>query len=240
MDIRLRNKKGIILQTAQKYCEEDIKITIDPQIIEKDYSVEDGLVNKTLTSYYNDRVTILGKYAFYYATELKTIECPNVTTLDTCALSRSAVQNVILPNVTSIGQQAFGQTTALKKLRFPKLQALGANALREVPYLEEIVFDDVRSFSVNSMLACYRVTKVVILYEGGVATLSNTSAFSQCYHILGTVHETYNPEGLADGFIYVPDSLVDSYKSATNWNTYASQIKGLSELPQEIKEELGI
>ena len=30
--------------------------------------------------------------------------------------------------------------------------------------------------------------------------------------------------------IYVPDSLVESYKVATNWVNFNSQIKGLSEL----------
>lgn len=33
------------------------------------------------------------------------------------------------------------------------------------------------------------------------------------------------------GYIYVPDDAVDAYKAATNWSTYAAQIKGLSELP---------
>lgn len=31
------------------------------------------------------------------------------------------------------------------------------------------------------------------------------------------------------GFIYVPDALVESYKTATNWSTYADQILPLSE-----------
>ena len=35
------------------------------------------------------------------------------------------------------------------------------------------------------------------------------------------------------GYIYVPDTMVDEYKKSTNWSTYASQIKGLSELPPE-------
>ena len=35
------------------------------------------------------------------------------------------------------------------------------------------------------------------------------------------------------GYIYVPDDLVESYKSATNWSAYASQIKPISELPNE-------
>ena len=34
------------------------------------------------------------------------------------------------------------------------------------------------------------------------------------------------------GYVYVPDNLVEQYKQATNWTTYAEQIKGISELPQ--------
>lgn len=34
-----------------------------------------------------------------------------------------------------------------------------------------------------------------------------------------------------EGYIYVPDNLVNLYKTATNWSTYANQIKPLSELP---------
>ncbi len=33
------------------------------------------------------------------------------------------------------------------------------------------------------------------------------------------------------GYVYVPDNLVSSYQAANYWSTYASQIKGLSELP---------
>ena len=38
------------------------------------------------------------------------------------------------------------------------------------------------------------------------------------------------------GYVYVPDNLVDEYKSATNWTLYADYIKPLSELPQEVKD----
>ena len=31
------------------------------------------------------------------------------------------------------------------------------------------------------------------------------------------------------GYIYVPRALVDSYKSATNWSTYASQFRALED-----------
>ena len=35
------------------------------------------------------------------------------------------------------------------------------------------------------------------------------------------------------GYVYVPDNMVETYKSAANWSTYADQIKGMSELPSE-------
>ena len=39
------------------------------------------------------------------------------------------------------------------------------------------------------------------------------------------------PIANGNGYIYVPDADVETYKTATNWSTYANQIKGLSELP---------
>ena len=56
--------------------------------------------------------------------------------------------------------------------------------------------------------------------------------FSYCYHFLGTVNSKYNPDGLKDGAIYVPDAYVDQLKAADGWNTYADIIKPLSELEE--------
>ena len=37
-----------------------------------------------------------------------------------------------------------------------------------------------------------------------------------------------------NGYVYVQDDLVEKYKSATNWSTYADQIKPLSEYIEEV------
>ena len=34
------------------------------------------------------------------------------------------------------------------------------------------------------------------------------------------------------GYIYVPDNLVDSFKIAENWSTYADQIKSINEMEE--------
>ena len=78
---------------------------------------------------------------------------------------------------------------------------------------------------------CYSLTKVIIRYMTEVPLLSAT-AFGLCYHFSGKVNSTYNPNGLKDGRIYVPDDMVDTLKSATNWATYADIIVPLSTLEE--------
>ena len=57
-----------------------------------------------------------------------------------------------------------------------------------------------------------------------------SNAFNNCYHFTGTTNATYNPQGLKDGRIYVPDDKVDELKTATNWSVYADIIVPLSTL----------
>ena len=71
--------------------------------------------------------------------------------------------------------------------------------------------------------------KAVILRTDAICTLSNTNAFSSCYHFYGTANSTYNPEGKKDGYIYVPSALIEQYKVATNWVTFADQFRALED-----------
>ena len=58
----------------------------------------------------------------------------------------------------------------------------------------------------------------------------DSNAFKNCFHFTGTTNATYNPQGLKDGRIYVPDDKVDALKKATNWSVYADIIVPLSTL----------
>lgn len=76
---------------------------------------------------------------------------------------------------------------------------------------------------------CYSLTKLIIRNMPTIPTLSSY-AFHQCVHFTGTVEITYNPQGLKDGRIYVPDDKVEALKAATNWSVYADIIVPLSTL----------
>ena len=83
----------------------------------------------------------------------------------------------------------------------------------------------------NFAAECYILTKLIIRTMTVIPPL-DTSSFYNCYHFTGTKDSTYNPEGLKDGRIYVPDNMVNSLKTATNWSAYADIIVPLSSLEE--------
>ena len=95
----------------------------------------------------------------------------------------------------------------------------------------DITHMNITSTSKSSYFAyyCYSLTKLIIRNMTTIPEL-NSNAFHKCYHFTGTTNATYNPQGLKDGRIYVPDDKVDALKTATNWSTYADIIVPLSTL----------
>ena len=89
---------------------------------------------------------------------------------------------------------------------------------------------NVKSIDNSAFSLCSPLIKVFIAQKDKVCTLASTDVFNLCYHILGRTDATDNPEGLKDGYIYVPASLLSQYKVATNWNTFATQIIGHEDL----------
>ena len=97
----------------------------------------------------------------------------------------------------------------------------------------DITHMNIASTNNNSYFAsgCKSLTKLIIRNMNSIPKL-NTNAFNGCYHFTGTTDPTYNPQGLKDGRIYVPDDKVDALKTASGWSTYADIIVGLSTLQE--------
>lgn len=94
----------------------------------------------------------------------------------------------------------------------------------------EISYYNISSAS-NSSYWCYNCSslKAVIIRSFGSNYALNSNAFSGCYHLNGTVNSTYNPNGDKDGYIYVPRDMIETLSTATNWVTYASQLRALED-----------
>ena len=130
----------------------------------------------------------------------------------------SNLSTITLPdNVESIGTYAFRGCIKFKNLycpdkivSYPNWSFGGCNSMRCAVLSGDVTYIGTNSFA-SQNLECFVLRGVT-----SVATLES-SAFNTSKIATGT------------GYIYVPDRLVDSYKSATNWSAYADQIRPLSE-----------
>ncbi len=156
------------------------------------------------------KLVSMGESAFYGCMP-KTIDLPKLTTVPRSAFqgsnSNERTETLNIPSATSIGPYAFYRFNKIKKIDLPVIKTIGSYAF----------------YFAASLVA------VIIRNTDSMCSMSNKNAFDACYHFTGQMNATYNPDGLADGYFYVPSKFVDSYKTATNWSIYANQIRALED-----------
>lgn len=126
---------------------------------------------------------------------------------------------VDFPNVTSTGDNTFFSCHSLRTVNLPKLSAVCINMF-SYSSLNRLDFPSVESIDTRAFYGCSGLVTLVLGKADTVCTLKNVNALDKTPIAKGT------------GYIYVPDNLVEQYKAATNWSTYASQIKPISELEE--------
>lgn len=199
----------------------------------------DSFITREISGVYtNDRVTKVGQSGFRGCASLISVDLPNVVTVEdggfyNCKLLKS----VNLPKVTSIGDNGFN-STGLESISLPSCTTLGSSSffatqqlvLAILPLVTSISgfcfnYSSVQKIDTSSLTsiknsAFYNTKQLdtLILRNSSVCALENVNAFQDTKIAAGA------------GYIYVPDNLVDSYKTATNWVTFANQIKPISEL----------
>lgn len=176
----------------------------------------------TLTSVQN----FTGKNVFTSCTALTEIDAPEfLFTVNTWRAfsDLSKLVTINLPKAQSLKPYAFSGDSALKNVSIPKVEYIYSYSFYKCTSLEKLDFSDVFGCIQNAsnFWDCTSLTTIIFRKTDAAVILSNADNFSNTPIASGT------------GYIYVPDALVDTYKAATNWSTYAEQIKGLSELPTE-------
>lgn len=130
-----------------------------------------------------------------------------------------------LEGCTSIGSYAFQNCLHIERVSATYVVTINGNAFIGINSLKWVNLPAAQSIGKGCFNNC-KALVTLIVSAPTLCTLDSVGALSGTHIASGT------------GYIYVPDDLVDQYKVATNWATYASQIKGLSELPAEVQEWL--
>lgn len=151
-------------------------------------------------------------------------KCENLKSLD---VSHFNTQNVTAMQMTFARCNSLEEVKGLENWKTPKLTNI--------------------SYMFNT---CSKIKKVDFSSFDSTNITSSTETFNNCSNLVALIINNPNvfnmpnvnmlagnPIKYGTGYIYVPDDLVETYKSATNWSTYADQIKGISELPNDEEEE---
>lgn len=159
--------------------------------------------------------------AFYSCSKLSKISLPNCSNVSGYAFyDCSSLSSVSLPACTSLGESAFYYCSKLASISLPKCPQIKSYAFASCKILSTVTLPVCTSISNYAFQYCSSLTKLVLNYSS-VVTLGGSSAFRYTPMSVSTYTGSF-------GSIYVPASLVDSYKAATNWATYAARITAIT------------
>ena len=118
--------------------------------------------------------------------------------------------------VQIIGDYALRNCSKLLKVDFPSVISIGTSGLVDCTKLKSARFQSVTNIMSYAFRSCSALT-TLILGNLSCCSLADTNALNSTPIASGT------------GYIYVPRALVDSYKTASKWSTYANQFRALED-----------
>ena len=227
---------GTTITIPSGYYATDISVVADDYLEKR--------INGTLTAYSNEKITSIMSYAFAYCSSLSTANFPACTSIGGNAFAYcsslstadfpvctsiggnafahcSALSTANFPACTSIGSYAFAYCSSLSTANFPVCTSIGGNAFAYCSSLSTANFPVCTSIGGNAFNRCYNLSQLY-LNTASVCTLSNSNAF------MSTPYAGYSSYFSGVPYIYVPSSLVDAYRSATNWAYFSRYISAIN------------
>ncbi len=116
----------------------------------------------------------------------------------------------------SVGNCAFVGCHKLSTAKFEAASTVNEGAFQNCGGIATVYFSSKVSIGRYALYGCPALT-ALILRSAELCTISHTDSLGSTPIKNGT------------GYIYVPSALVDTYKAATNWSTYASQFRALED-----------
>ena len=153
------------------------------------------------------------------------------------ALIDRSITEISSSSATSIGNGAFYFCSSLTTVDFPVATSIGIAAFRNCSSLTTIDFPVATSIGGSAFYSCSKLTTA----DFPVATSIGSSAFRTCSKLKSLLLRGNNvctlnknvfvstPISSGTGYIYVPSALIEKYKTATNWSTYAAQFRALED-----------
>ncbi len=191
-------------------------VMIDVNVENKDYY---SLIDRSLSGVlFDTKIKKTGGYAFCGCTNITVVNLPEVTSLGLQSFGNCRFSHAILPSVERIYSGALSNNPNLVGVELNSLVNMGAKALQNASALARVDLPAVAKIEAAAFDGCASL-ETVIIRSSEVCILDNVSAFS------GT------PVANGNGYLYVPEALVDSYKVANNWSSFAEKFRAIEDYP---------
>ena len=156
--------------------------------------------------------TSVGDNAFEHCTSLTQVSLHMCSYIGRDAFNYcTSLSQVNLPMCSSIDYGAFYNCFSLNQVSLPMCAFLGENAFYNCTSLTQMSLPMCSHIGSSAFYRC-RLLSIITIGYSGICSLTSPGAFNGA-QITSSI-----------GSIYVPASLVDSYKSATNWSYFSTQI----------------
>ena len=213
-----------------------------------------NIVERSITDFEDSEIEVIGNFAFCYCSALTSVAFPVATSIGGSAFYYcKALTSVSFPAATSIGDNAFYNCSALTSVSFPVATRIESSAFYDCNALTSVSLPTATSVGSTAFYNCSALTSVSIPAATSIgtsafyncskltsvklpaATSIGTSAFYDCSKLttmyIGTESDTVCTLSSKDSIpsnvtnIYVPAALLDPYKTATNWSSFADKIQ---------------
>ena len=190
-----------------------------------DNFIEILLGGGTYGTYRNESLTKIVNPGFRYwgaqGNMIDTLDLPNVTITYNEAFMGANIRCIKVPKLKNIGSSVFRNSNILEEVDVSGCTSAGKTCFAGDTAIQKLDFPALNTLTYSQhWMNCSSLETLILRYEGGVVGLPNVNCL------------TGTPIEAGTGYVYVPSALVGSYKAATNWATYADQIRAIEDYPE--------
>lgn len=179
------------------------------------------LITQNLENVYSTVSGALVPYAFYENDGVKTIELPNIQYLkERCFYGCDNLTTLKLPRLVGYTYQYMAAgCSKLVDVDIHDSSYISSYSFQNCTSLKKLDLHKVETIGTNAFVGATKF-ETLILRTDAVPALGGTNAFANTKIKSG-----------GTGYIYVPKALIEEYKSATNWSSFASQFRAIEDYP---------
>lgn len=199
------------------------------------------LISDNVTSVSDENVTSVRASCFYGCKKIQEVYLPNVTSIDSSAFKGcSMLSKINIQNVETLGDYALSTCSKITELYLPKAITIGTSACDSISQLKKVTLGNVKTIGTYALYWNMNCEEIDISLNENVDSIGGYAFYEDKNLSKLTIRGTAliplkNANALGgtliasgEGKIYVDPSMVETYKTATNWSKYANVIEAIS------------